>query len=364
MSSCHLHPSSGDSTSSLSFPPGFPAPKLFLNCSEQTCIGVFPITSVDSRLLHSTVEKLGLNGKNIQKILFFSLFLGSRRRAFISSTAIMAAMSVIAVSRDDCTKCGVCVNVCPAFIISMGKGDFPGVAEEKEKLCMRCGHCEVFCPFDALKVDFKGVYPTNFNPKAPDIKPDQFGKFMQSRRSIRQFRKKPVDPRVLDDVMETVRFAPTAANRQKVHYVIIMDTEKVRRISALAIEWMRKKMAKQPDHQYADIFNAMIEAYDQGIDLVCRDAPHIIFAAVPTNNPFAVTDAAIALTWFELVAKAYGVGSCWLGTLKLAAEDYPPIQEELRIPEGYIPNYALIFGLPKLRSTGVPKRNPLSVQYI
>ncbi|WP_319641522.1 nitroreductase family protein [Methanovulcanius yangii] len=273
-------------------------------------------------------------------------------------------MSVIAVSRDDCTKCGVCVNVCPAFIISMEKGDYPLVTEDKEKRCMRCGHCEVFCPFDALKVDFKGDYPANFNPRALDIKPDQFGKFMQSRRSIRQFRKKPVDPRVLDDVMETVRFAPTAANRQKVHYIVIMDTEKVRRISALAIEWMQKVMSEQPDHPYADIFNGMIEAYDQGIDLVCRNAPHIIFAAVPTNNPFAVTDAAIALTWFELVAKAYGVGSCWLGTLKLAAEEYLPIQEELHIPKGYLPNYALIFGLPKLRSKGVPKRDPLSVEYI
>lgn len=99
-------------------------------------------------------------------------------------------MSNITVSPDDCTRCGgVCVKICPVSIISMKEDKLPKIAKDLEDKCIKCGHCENFCLFNALKTNFEGDYPLSMNERAADIKPEQLAKFVQTRRSIRHYRK-------------------------------------------------------------------------------------------------------------------------------------------------------------------------------
>ena len=125
-------------------------------------------------------------------------------------------MSNITVSPDDCTRCGVCMHVCPVSIISMKEGELPAIGKGLEDKCIRCGHCEVFCMFDALETNFEEEYPLSMNERALDIKPDQLAKFVQTRRSIRHYRKKPLERKRIEQMLDVIRYSPTAANSQRI----------------------------------------------------------------------------------------------------------------------------------------------------
>ncbi|MBW2623095.1 MAG: 4Fe-4S binding protein [Deltaproteobacteria bacterium] len=51
---------------------------------------------------------------------------------------------------EKCTGCGVCLEVCPHDVFSLGQG----LVEIKDKNdCMECGACALNCPAEALSVD-------------------------------------------------------------------------------------------------------------------------------------------------------------------------------------------------------------------
>ena len=51
----------------------------------------------------------------------------------------------LAYDQDACLKCGLCVDRCPMFAISMGEDGYPTV----DARCMRCGQCGMVCPVGA-----------------------------------------------------------------------------------------------------------------------------------------------------------------------------------------------------------------------
>lgn len=54
------------------------------------------------------------------------------------------------VSGSRCTKCGLCVKVCPTNVFDGAVGDVPAIARQED--CQTCSLCELYCPADALFV--------------------------------------------------------------------------------------------------------------------------------------------------------------------------------------------------------------------
>lgn len=61
-----------------------------------------------------------------------------------------------------CTACGICSKVCPPQCIWIVRSDDPDTGRPKAEpeaffididLCMNCGFCAEFCPFDSIKMD-------------------------------------------------------------------------------------------------------------------------------------------------------------------------------------------------------------------
>ncbi len=62
-------------------------------------------------------------------------------------------VSTLELYRENCTGCGICINVCPhnVFMLSGNKAEII----ERDR-CMECGACEMNCAFNAISVK-KGV---------------------------------------------------------------------------------------------------------------------------------------------------------------------------------------------------------------
>lgn len=144
---------------------------------------------------------------------------------------------------------------------------------------------------------------------------------IKSRRSIRVYEKKPIKEEDLEILMEAARWAPTGANLQPWHFVVVRDEQK------------KKELAK-----YARFF--FVKSSHVG------DAPCVIVLCYEKNKSrFGIYDVTLAGGNIILAAHAIGLGSCWIG-----AFDEKKVKEVLNIPE----NVSVV----ALITVGYPKENP------
>ncbi len=177
-----------------------------------------------------------------------------------------------------------------------------------------------------------------------------------SRRSVREFKDRPVAKETLETLLDVARRAPTAKNTQKVHWIVVGNAAKVHALAEVTMNFAR-------DTGFGP-GAAAFELWKKGYDYILRGAPTVVLACAPADYPYGKQDCTIALTFFELAAEARGLGACWAGLLTGAACAHAPIRQMLQVPEGYVVNGALMLGEPKIKYRRVPPRNPVSVQWV
>ncbi|HXX54548.1 MAG TPA: nitroreductase family protein [Methanoregula sp.] len=261
----------------------------------------------------------------------------------------------IAFDKEACTRCGICSDVCLTGVITQEEGELPGVGEERAGMCGGCGQCEAFCPTGAVTRDSVPAEKIAAGP----VSPGQLGSHIKSRRSIRQYRTEPVPQETIREILDIARYAPSAMNTQPVGW-LVLDGDDVQTVARLTVDWMRGLEPGHPLHGYREWF---IQAWDNGKDIICHYAPHLLVAHVPAGNPMAANDAIIALTHVDIAAPAFGAGTCWAGIVASAARSYRPLQDFLSLPEGREAAYAMMLGYPKYKPHRIPARKPLQVTW-
>lgn len=272
-------------------------------------------------------------------------------------------MTTILVDEDLCTRCGICSTVCITSIIDHAdENKLPMVEEAKAGMCIMCGHCEAFCPSQALLLDFRPDDKEALPVDAGTIPSADLAFYLKKRRSIRHFTKDSVPRDKILEVLDIARYAASGGNGQPVQWLVVHDPEKVKKIAGITVEWM--KSLQNTAHPMSGYVPMLISAWEQGKDVICRGAPHLLFAHIPEGNQVSPVDAVIALTHFDLAAPAFGIGTCWAGFVALAAFSYVPLQKEIGLPEGRKCAYAMMFGYPQYKISGIPSRKPLKVTWL
>ncbi len=264
-------------------------------------------------------------------------------------------MSLFELDEYNCTKCGICADVCPAVIISRPDGDtFPSVPEAYENMCIHCGHCEVFCPSKALLFNDRPEHRMTLHTEDHTIPPEVLSLYMKKRRSIRCFKKITVPEDIILSLIETASYAPSGGNRQPVKWLVLHDPAKVRKVAELTIEWMKTLL--RTDHPLSHYVTRIIAGWRTGRDTICLGAPHLVITHVPDGNPAFMVDAVIAMTYIDIAAQSYGVGTCWAGFVMMASSAFAPLREELALPEDRKAAAVMMTGYPKYTVHGIPRK--------
>lgn len=238
----------------------------------------------------------------------------------------------IVFADDLCTGCGLCVQVCKDFSLRIVDGK-ARPAEHPLFGCIGCGHCMAICPEGAIGIEGRCLSPAdlvNLPPRQEAASYPAFLNLLQRRRSIREFNDKPVDPALIDQVLEAVRTAPMGLPPSDVHVLALDNREKVRRFSAdfctyleglkwLVSDWflllMRPFWGKANHLLFRDFIRPLVHAYTgamaRGEDIVTYDAPAALyFYGSPYCDP---ADPIVAATYAMLAAESLGLGACMLG---------------------------------------------------
>jgi nitroreductase/NAD-dependent dihydropyrimidine dehydrogenase PreA subunit len=265
-------------------------------------------------------------------------------------------MAMLIVDNEKCKKDGICAGDCPMAIIKLENDEGPKIVPGGDEFCLRCGHCVAVCPHGALshrEVPLEKCVPLH---KDHAINTDQAIQFLRSRRSIRMFKDKAIEKDRLKQLIEIGRYAPTASNSQLVEWTVFTDKEKIHEIAGMVIGWMKGILEKDPQPAYAPYMPILAGAWDMGFDAVLRSAPGLIIASAPKEATNGLVDVTLALSYLELAAPSFGLGTCWAGLLHGAMLSHSPIREAVGITDNTPHHYPMMIGHPKVRYFRLPER--------
>ena len=267
-------------------------------------------------------------------------------------------MSLFNIDQKKCKKDGICVAECPSqIIVQDAKNSFPSLLEGGEEFCINCGHCVAVCPHGALTLSTMSLAACPSIQENLFIDADAVKQLLQSRRSIRQYKGKIVSHKILKDLIDTARYAPTGSNKQQVYWTVFQNPEDVHKLAEMVVDFMRIMLPVMTDEANVRRFRRIVDAWDNGRDRVMRGAPHLIVVHSPSDLSFPAADCAIALTYLELYAYSKGLGTCWAGYFSAVAGLHKPIIKALDLPADHKCFGAVILGYPKHSYYRIPKRN-------
>ena len=273
-------------------------------------------------------------------------------------------MSIFTVDQDKCKRDGICVSECPVQIIELkDKRSLPELVPGGAELCINCGHCVAVCPHGAISLktmDLERCLPLD---KALLPTPRQMDHFLRSRRSIRVYKDKPVDREILASLIDVARYAPSGHNSQPVHWLVIQGNAEIKRFSGIVIDWMRFMIEAQWELAQEMHFDRVVQAWENDVDRILREAPHLIVAHGPSGLRHTQTACIIALAHLELAAYSFGLGACWAGYFNAAANFHKPLQQALSLPGSHQCYGAMMVGYAKNKYHRLPLRNEAKIEW-
>jgi len=126
---------------------------------------------------------------------------------------------------------------------------------------------------------------------------------IMSRKSVRAFDDRPVEKEKLEICLEAARRAPSWANKQCWHFIVINGKEKVKAAGIL----------KQPMKNLPAIIVACAEPNRSGNG---------------NDQPYYMVDIGISVEHIVLTAWEQGLGACWVGWF-----DEEKVKDRLGIPD-------------------------------
>ena len=273
-------------------------------------------------------------------------------------------MALFTIDQEKCKQDGLCALDCPTGVIRFeGKGSFPEMVPNGEAMCIRCGHCVAICPHGALD---HGDVPKDKCPsidKQLMLSEAQAEQFLRSRRSVRQFKKGPVDQETLKKVIEIARNAPTGSNAQLVEWLVINDRDRLYQLCGQVIGWMQGLLKADPEAKARPYLPILIQGWEAGADVILRDAPCLVVAMSPKHDNNGMVNLTLALSYLDLAAPVFKLGTCWAGLLQGAIVANPALKAAVGIPEDYPYHYPMMIGYAKVRYQRLPVRKAPKVTW-
>jgi nitroreductase/NAD-dependent dihydropyrimidine dehydrogenase PreA subunit len=264
-------------------------------------------------------------------------------------------MPLFTIDETRCKRDGLCAADCPAGCIVFEKGGLPQPHEKKQAYCLDCGHCMAVCPADAIRL-------TRFDKPGVPVDPslavslDQAEQFLTSRRSVRAFRDEPVDSGLLDRLLAVAEYAPSGHNARPTRWVVAEGHGRVADVAGAVAAWMRAEAEAGSPLADALHLPGIVRAWDNGTDMICRNAPALAVAYGPKQGITPQADGVLATAYLELAASAAGLGACWCGYLMAGAAHDRGVRDLLGVADDQAVYGALLLGRPARRYTAVPPR--------
>jgi F420 biosynthesis protein FbiB-like protein len=186
---------------------------------------------------------------------------------------------------------------------------------------------------------------------------------MRSRRSIRRYTAHPVPRALIEDLLESARWAPSAHNRQPWRFVVLTDSAaRAQLAAAMAARLRADRLADgdSPEAVEADAARSQsrISAAPVVIGLCLTVAEMDRYPderRARAEHLMAVQSVAMAAQNILLAAHANGLGACWLCAPLFCPDT---VRETLNLPADWEPQALITLGYPADEGRPAVRREP------
>ncbi len=165
---------------------------------------------------------------------------------------------------------------------------------------------------------------------------------IMTRTSVRNYTDQRVDDDTVNKILRAGMAAPTAANQQPWHFVVVTD-QNLKDSITVAFEYTK-----------------MVEKCSFAI-IVCGDMDNL-FKDDISDGGFWVEDCSAASENMLLAAHALGLGGVWCGIYPLKDRE-KRLLEILNLPSNLTPLNVMAFGYPATAVTPKDKWSPAKIHY-
>ncbi len=287
------------------------------------------------------------------------------------------------IDQEICKQCEHCIEVCPCNILGTDTQENVYFIPERQSICLKCGHCMAICTTKAISIEGLS-YDKDFF-ELPDISIDHknFIDFLANRRSIRNFKDKPVSDEVIKQILDPISYAPFGAKPEKVNITVVNNRDKIE--SALPyiadfldniVKWIENPVAsfmikrRNSEETFSTIKNHLYPIARLGNykleygDRITRNAPAIIIFHADKNAEEYTHNSLIYATYMILSAHSLGLGACMISLVPAAINKVKEVRGIFSIPEEHTAIISVIVGYPKYKFKRAIKRPVQVINYV
>ena len=183
------------------------------------------------------------------------------------------------------------------------------------------------------------------------LTPTDLHTFLRTRRSIRRFKSDPIPDSVIEDILTTATFAPSAHHRQPWRFCVVKDLSVKNELANAMAEKFQQELKN--DNRSSDEISKRVSRSKDRI----LSAPVVILLSVDMSDMdtypdrrrkkaeyiMATQSAANAGMQLLLAAHAEGLGSVWVCSPLFAQE---AVQTVLNLPKTWEPQAMYFLGYP------------------
>jgi nitroreductase/Pyruvate/2-oxoacid:ferredoxin oxidoreductase delta subunit len=277
------------------------------------------------------------------------------------------------VEESKCISCGLCVTVCPSFVLEMRNKKAEVV---RGTWCIGCDHCGAVCPTEAILHNGSSERESRLET-GPVPSPEALQRLFLERRSLRVYKKEPVPDTLLKQILDAGNDAPTGSNSQSVNYILLTSPEKINQLremtinfygrifsrlqnwfGSLMLSWMAGAKTVENLRESLPKFEYAYKKMKEGGDRLFYHAPVMVLTHAESWDSSSSFNCSSALYQCSLMAQSLGLGCCFNGILVNAVNHSRKIKGWLGIPADHACYAAMTLGYPDVRYQRPAHRDP------
>jgi nitroreductase len=207
--------------------------------------------------------------------------------------------------------------------------------------------------------------------------------FFATRRSVRNFKDKPVPNEVIQQILDSIAFAPYGSSPNTVNITAVNNRKIIESALPLMsefydnlVKWIDNpvirfvfKKKKDPEtyntvknHVYpiAKLGNYKLEHGDR----ITRNAPALLIFHANKGAEAHTHNAIIYATYAMLAAQAQGLGTTMISLVPAAINKVNALKELFKIPEDNEAVISLILGYPKIKYKRAIRRDKKPISWV
>lgn len=294
-------------------------------------------------------------------------------------------MTKMTFDTSTCTRCGLCVDVCPNRIPRFDASNSVYADPLRVEACFRCGHCMAICPTESVVVSGLN-YGKDFFP-LPEVKiePKPFYDLISTRRAVRNFTDREVEAEKLEDIVNAISFSPPGFPPLKFELIVVNSKTVMKESLPLMVDlydsllkalgnpikrhFIKREVGKRrfltmQRHLVPSLKRSLPGLREGSEDTITRGAPAMILLLSRKGEEEISADIHIAAAYGMLSAHSLGLGASIMDIIPPAINNKRELRALFGLRDDQEVVSSIIVGYPRHRFQRGISRKMKSVQWV